>query len=135
MFWQLSLREKDRHKSAFMTPQGLFEFTRVPMGMKGSAAACQRIMNAVLHGLSWKIALVYIDDIIVFSKSFDDHLDDVDRVCTRLTQAGVTLNIKKCSFFQREIRYLGRVISGKGIKANPEKISAILDLAKPIQRR
>ena len=105
MFWQLPLREKDRHKSAFMTPQGLFEFTRVPMGMKGSAAACQRIMNAVLHGLSWKIALVYIDDIIVFSKSFDDHLADVDQVCKRLTQAGVTLNIKKINVRSSKRKY------------------------------
>jgi hypothetical protein len=83
-YWQCGLKECDREKTAFCIPvSGLWQFRVLPFGLKGAPATCERPMERILSGLTWKICLVYLDDIIVFSKTFDEHLENFAEVCER----------------------------------------------------
>ena len=96
--------------------------------MTNAGATFQRFMDAVLAGLKWNTLLVYIDDIVVFFPSFEQHLDDLRQVFDRLRAAVLKLNPKKCHLFQSELACLGHVVSGDGIKPDPLKTRAIREL-------
>ena len=93
-------------------------------------AAFQRRMNECLDGLRDNICIPYLDDILVYSKTFDEHVQDVRQVLRRLQEHGIKLNPSKCKFFQRRVRYLGRVVSGDGYSLDPEDTAAVQNLAK-----
>jgi hypothetical protein len=88
-------------------------------------------MDATLAGLKWKNLVVYMDDIIIFSSRFDEHVEDLKEVFQRLEKANVTLNQSKCEFFKNKIHYLGHVISPDGIQPSPEKVKSILQKQSP----
>ena len=100
----------DRPKTTFTSHEGLFWFLRMPFGLRNAPATFQRFVDITLAGLTWKVCLVYLDDIIVFSRSNEDHLAHLDTVLHRLYSAGMTLNLKKCHFFKDTVGYLGHVI-------------------------
>ena len=102
------------------------------MGLKNSPLTVQRVMEAVLRGLNWKFSFVYLDDIIVFSKTFSDHLFHLRQIFDRLRTAGLKLHPAKCSFAKREIRYLGHIVNCKGISPDPEKVTAIETYPVPV---
>jgi hypothetical protein len=102
-------------KTAFICHRGLFEFTRMPFGLVNASATFQRTMNVVLSGLSYRVCLVYIDDIIIFSPSFSEHLADLDSVFSALYDAGISLKASKCRLFRTEVEYLGHLVSLEGI--------------------
>ena len=110
-FWQIPLNSKSIEKTAFITDSGLYEFNVMPFGLCNAPATFQRFMDATLAGLKWKTLVVYMDDIIIFSSTFEEHINDVEDVFKRLEKANVTLNQNKCEFFQEKIHYLGHVIS------------------------
>ena len=116
---------KDREKTAFCTPEGLFEFNVMPFGLCNTPATFQRLMDSVLVGLHWKNCLMYIDDIVVIGKSFDDHLCNLQQVLERLRQAGLKLQPHKCKFLQSQVTYLGHMVSAQGVSPDPEKTSKI----------
>jgi hypothetical protein len=92
--------EKDRHKTAFSFPGGgLWQFKRMPMGLSNSAPVFERLMERVLSGLTWKTCLVYLDDIIIFSRTFENHLANLRELFERLKEAHLKLSPKKCHFF------------------------------------
>ena len=124
-YWQVEVGEEDREKTAFCTPNGLFEFKVMPFGLCNGPATFQRLMDLVLAGLHMSHCLVYLDDIIVMGKSFGEHLDNLRKVFDRLREAGLTLKPSKCVFFQTEVNYLGHVISRNGISTDPAKISQV----------
>ncbi|KAL5477031.1 hypothetical protein EMCRGX_G023770 [Ephydatia muelleri] len=95
----------------------------------------ERLMEQVLAGLHWSTCLVYIDDIIVFSRTVADHLDQLRDVFTRLKNAGLTLKPSKCHLLQMEVRYLGHVVSGKGIQTDPEKVRSVFDWPIPLNQK
>ena len=130
-FYQVEVAEKDRHKTAFATPEGLFEWLRMPMGLSNSPATFQRAMNMVLSGLTWQNCLVYVDDVIVFSRSEEEHLQHLEDVFTRLETFGFSLKMKKCSFFQKEVEYLGHVVSAAGRRPKPSNLRAVRDFPVP----
>jgi len=88
-------------------------------------------MDLILSGLSWECCLVFVDDIVVFSNSFDEHVRRLGLVLDRLRTAGLKLRPSKCKFFQRRVVFLGHVISGQGVEADPSKVSAVLDWPTP----
>ena len=88
-------------------------------------------MEAVLHGLSWKICLTYLDDVVIFSKTFEDHLQHIATVFNRFRQVNIKLKPSKCHFAQSQVKYLGHVVSAKGICPDPEKIKAIEEFPAP----
>ncbi len=89
-FWQLPVAEEHREKTAFVNPDGLFQFNRLPFGLCGAPPTFQRLMDKVLDGLKWTHCLVYMDDILVFGNSFEQHNDRLGRVLTAIQNAGLT---------------------------------------------
>ena len=135
-FYGIPLKPADKEKTAFNTPDGQFQFTRMPFGLRNAPAAYSRAMDIMLGGLKWQTCLVYMDDILIFTKgSFDDHLRDLRDVFDRIRAFGLGLKAKKCSFFQRRVSYLGYVIDAQGIRTDPKKVAAVTKIAPPRSRR
>ena len=130
-FWQIPIEESDKEKTAFITYEGLFEWNTMPMGLTNSPSAFQRNMERVLSGLNWKICLVFIDDIIVFSKDFNQHIQDLHEILTRLRRFGLKIKLDKCHFCRKNLPYLGVIISGENVLMDPAKITSIKNMTIP----
>ena len=131
-YWQVGLAEKDRPKTAFsIAGGGLWQFTVMPFGLCNAPATFERLMERVLHGLSWKQCLVFLDDIIVFSKTFSEHLDILREVFNRLKTANLKLSPGKCILLQDKVNYLGHVVSADGVGTDPKKIESIVEWPTP----
>ena len=132
-YWQVSVAEEDKPKTAFTTPYGLYQFTRMPFGLQGAPATFQRMVDNLLEGLE-QFASAYMDDIIIFSTEWNAHLHQLSSVLDRIQQAGLTVKIKKCQFAMVECGYLGyRVGSGK-VKPQDLKVEAIQQMLAPITK-
>ena len=130
-YFQIPLVEEDIPKSAFVCKYGHYEMTRMPFGLNNAASTFQRTMELALANLQWVTCLIYIDDIIVFGKSFEEHMHRVEEVLARLETAGLKLRAEKCQVLQREVVFLGHVVSGEGVKPNPTNIEKIMSWPKP----
>jgi len=130
-YWQIGLEESAKPLTAFVTQDGLYEFERMPFGLHNAPATFQRAMQEVLRGLNWKFVLCYLDDVIVFSSSFSEHLSHLRQIFHRLRQAGLKLQPKKCTFGQKEVKYLGHVVSEKGIATDPDKVKIVKEYPTP----
>lgn len=130
-YWSIPMHPEDIHKTAFTTRSGNFEFTVLPYGLTGAVATFQNAMNSLLSGLTWKISLVYLDDILIFSRTFDEHLAHVRLVLDRFKDAGFQLNLGKCTFAAPKTRYLGFVISRNGSRPDPSNVDKINNASTP----
>lgn len=130
-YHQISLREEDQHKTGFSALGYKFQFTKLPFGLVNSAAAFQRIMTNILAGLVGKGCFVYIDDIIIYGRTQEEHNENLSKVLNRLLSYKMKIQPSKCHFYKKEISYLGFVISDEGVKMDPEKIKAIMSLNPP----
>ncbi len=130
-YWQIRMSDRDREKTAFTTFMGLFEWTIMPFGLTNAPATFQRAMQFVLAGLQNKNCLVYIDDILIFSPTFEQHLNDIAEVLTKLKEHNLKLKPKKCSFGRKQLAYLGHLISKEGVRPDPAKIEAVQKLSAP----
>jgi hypothetical protein len=128
-FHQLPLDKSSRPTTAFSTRRGLYQWTTVPFGIRNGPAAFQRLLDSVLAGL--KCCLLYLDDIIVYSKTFDEHLLSLDKVFTAIRSAGLKLNAKKCAFGVRRVSYLGHVISKDGVEVDSHKVQTARNFPVP----
>ncbi|UYV69350.1 K02A2.6-like [Cordylochernes scorpioides] len=118
-------------KTAFITPDGLYEFLVMPFGLCNAPATFERMMDKILKGLKWTMALCYLDDIVVYSKSFNEHLHPLEIILQCLDKAELRLNPKKCLFGSKRIRVFGHLVDSKGIYPDPEKIEAIAKFPTP----
>ena len=134
-FWQIRMEGGSQAKTAFITPQGLFEFRVMPFGLTNAPAVFQRLMTKVLMGLNPPegpdFVGVFIDDIIVFSRTLNEHLEHLRRVLERIKGAGLKLKPVKCRFICREVEYLGHLVTPHGLKTNPRLVEAVTQFPLP----
>ncbi|XP_062606710.1 uncharacterized protein LOC134268467 [Saccostrea cucullata] len=131
-YHQVEIFEPHKERTAFTVgPLGLYEFNRMPFGLTGAPATYQRLMQETLGDLHLKICCIFIDDIIVFSSTFQQHLERLKLVFDRIRAANLKLSPKKCSLFKRKVKYVGHVVSSEGVETDPDKISKVVDWPTP----
>ncbi|KAB5587895.1 Retrovirus-related Pol polyprotein [Ceratobasidium theobromae] len=130
-FTQLSIKEEDKPKTAFRCHRGLFQFKRLPFGFRNGPAVFQRVMTNVLAPFLWTFALVYIDDIVIFSKNVDDHCGHLHEVLQAIHKSGITLSPSKCFIGYESLLLLGQKVSRLGLSTHKEKVDAIVQLEPP----
>ena len=108
--------------TAFITPWGLYEWVRVPFGLTNAPAEFQRFMKSTLFDMRDKFTFPYLNDNLVFSDTFDDHLNHLKKVFQRLREKGIKIKASKCKLFQRQVNYLGRFISSDGYQSDQANI-------------
>ena len=134
-YWQLDMHPEDKHLSAFNVGcLGFYQWRRLAMGLSNSAATFQRVMELVMGSLNLQACLLYLDDIIVFSDSWESHLARLELVLSKLEDAGLKLKPSKCCLFQKQIKYLGHIISEEGLATDPSKIEKVIAWPVPTER-
>ena len=133
-YWQVPVAEKDRAKTAFITPNGLYQFRVMPFGLNGAPATFQRMMDRVVRGLE-SFTADYIDDIAIFSDTWENHLCHIREVLLRLRDSNLTAKLKKCQFGKEECVFLGYVVGNGHVKPDPEKIRSVKEYPVPLTKK
>lgn len=134
-FHQILIEDDDQRKTAFSTPFGHYEFLRMPFGLKNAPSTFQRLINSVLREYINKICVVYLDDILIFSTSIEEHIDSIKKIFAKLREHNLKLQIDKCNFFCKETDYLGHTLTSDGIKPNSTRIESIQKLKLPTTQK
>lgn len=129
---QVPVTEADRPKTAFCTPFGLFEWNRMPFGLCNAPGTFQRLMQRLFGDQQNQSLLLYLDDIVVFSSTIQQHLERLEVVLGRLQRENLKAKLTKCAFFQQEVRYLGHVISSQGVGTDPSKVEVVANWQPPV---
>ena len=130
-YWQVRMAKKDLDKTAFITHQGLFQFKVMPFKLTNAPPTFQRLMNTVLRDFLRKCVAVFVDDVCVYSKTWEQHLLDLQAVFEALQNAGLRLNLKKCHFCRPEVAFLGFIVSAEGTKSDPAKVQDMIQFPRP----
>ena len=133
-YWQVLIDPRDRHKTAFITKYGLYEHVRLAMGLCNSPATYQRIMTYVLQNMLWKNVLVYLDDIIILGRTFEEHRCVLESVLQRFREHNLKFKPKKCELFRTEVDFLGRRVGRNGISIPEAKIKSVLEWPVPVTK-
>ena len=130
-YWQVAMSPEAKRKAAFVTNEGLFQFRVMPFGLCNAPATFERLMDRVLCGMRWSRCLVYLDDVISFGKSIPEALMRLEEVLARLSDFGLQLKAKKCTFMQTEVGFLGHIVGRSGLACDTEKLSAVRKWHEP----
>lgn len=132
-YWQVSVREEDRDKTAFISPLGIYRFKRMPFGLKNAPATFQRLIDRLRSCASLKdiTIMAYLDDLLIISDGFQQHLNDLETVFERLTEYSLHINREKCVFARERVKYLGHIITQEGVSIDHDKVSAVLEMKEP----
>ena len=130
-FTQLQMADESKELTAFRCHRGLYQFNRLPFGYRNGPSIFQRVMQDVLAPYLWIFTLVYIDDIVIYSTTFEDHLIHIDKVLKAVSRAGITLSPKKCNFAFQSLTLLGQRVSQLGLSTHKSKVDAINQLVIP----
>lgn len=133
-FHQVLVHKNDQAKTAFSTPYGHYEYVRMPFGLKNAPSTFQRLMNYVLRNYNNRICIVYMDDILIFSSSIEEHTKNIRTIFSVLRRANLKIQVDKCNFMKKETDYLGYVLTENGVQPNPDKIQKILNLTLPTRQ-
>ncbi|GFX65955.1 retrovirus-related Pol polyprotein from transposon 412 [Trichonephila clavipes] len=124
-YWQVEIHPEDREKQHSLPAKDYGSSKVMPFGLCNAPATFERLMETVLKGLTFEACLIYLDDVIIGGRTFEEHLQNIRKVLSKLSDANLKLNPSKCKFFQKEVNYLGHIISAEGVRTNPEKVSAV----------
>lgn len=124
-YYQIEMEESDKQKTAFVCPLGFWEFNRMPQGITNAPSTFQRLMERCMGDLNRKEVLVFIDDLIVFSSTLEEHETRLKQVLKRLREFGLKLSPEKCKFCQTSVKYLGHIVSQHGVETDPAKVEAL----------
>ncbi|GBG84623.1 hypothetical protein CBR_g38905 [Chara braunii] len=130
-YHQIAIRPEDQHKTAFETKYGLYEFVVMPFGLCNAPGTFQHAMNRIFHDYLDKFVIVYLDDILIFSKTVEEHVAHLDKVLSLLRQHKFKINDEKCEFGCTGVFYLGHEISAEGLKPDDAKVASIRDWPRP----
>ena len=130
-YHQIKIRKEDIPKTAFITRYGLYEYTVMSFGLTNAPATFMRLMNSVFHEYHDKFIIVYIDDILVYSKTEDEHAEHLRLILTKLREHRLYAKFSNCEFWLKELVFLGHVVSAQGVSVVPDKIQFILDWETP----
>lgn len=130
-FNEIRMKEGDEEKTDFLTRWGLFEYVVMPFGLCNAPGTFQSFINATLREYLDDFATAYLDDILIYSDTREEHIEHVNKVLDRLEKAGLFLEIDKCEFFVAEVKYLGLIVKTEGIKMDPVKVEAIVNWKAP----
>ena len=131
-YWKIPVAEVDTQVTEFTCPSGTWQCVCPPIRLSNAPATVRTAMNMILASLKWPIRLVYLDDVIVFSCSPKEHLQHLDEVLTRLSNAGVTWKAAKCHFFEEGVKYLGHVVIPVRVHVLEKKHWALTGLRYPV---
>ncbi|GFX85329.1 retrovirus-related Pol polyprotein from transposon opus [Trichonephila clavipes] len=134
-YFQLAISPKDIKKITFITCNSTFAFLRMPFGLLGVAQNFQKAIDIILKSVIGRFVMVYMDDVIITSPSFNEHIDHLNQVFTLLRDAGLSLNKEKCHFTRDKLKYLGVIISKEGIETDNSKVKAIAEMKPPKNNR
>jgi len=130
-YWSIELSPDDRPKTAFSDGTNLWQFKRMPYGLKTAGATYQRMINFILSPVLGRHTMAYLDDVVIYSKNFDDHLRHLEETLKLVEQAGFKLNLNKCQFAVQKLKLLGFVVSTNGVTPDPDKVTAIASMPAP----
>lgn len=134
-YWQIAVDEMDREKTAFITPDGLYQFKVMPFGLCNAPATFERMMDSLLLGFKWSTCLCYLDDVIIFSPTFETHLQRLSDILGVFRKAGLQLNSTKCHFASRQLTILGHLVNAAGVQPDPDKIHAVRNFPVPVSSK
>ena len=134
-YHHVQIAEEDKPKTAFLSRYGLLQYTAMPFGLTNAPATFQRLMERVLAHMNWKDCLVYIDDVLIWSKTFQEHLEKLQSVFRAFEKAGLRIKTKKCHICCKTVPYLGHLLSESGIQMDPQRIKAIVEMRPPSQKK
>jgi hypothetical protein len=130
-YYQIRVRLEDVPKTAFQTHKGHYEFKVMPFGLTNAPTTLQATMNQLFRPYLRKFVLVFFDDILIYSKTWKEHMKHLEQVLSFLEKNQFYAKLSKCSFGKKEAEYLGHIISREGVKVDPNKIKAIIECPKP----
>ncbi|XP_073711543.1 uncharacterized protein [Misgurnus anguillicaudatus] len=130
-YYQIPMAEEDKEKTAFICPLGFFQFERMPQGITGAPATFQRLMEKAVGDMHMLEVIVYLDDLIVFGKTLEEHEQRLLKVIARLEEAGLKLSLDKCQFCRSQVTYVGHIVSENGIATDPDKVEAVTRWKQP----
>lgn len=134
-YYQIPMNQEDAEKTAFTTRTGQYNFARMPFGLSGAPATFQRVMADVLREFNWKACVIYIDDVLIFGRSLQEHNDRLAAVLKRFIEAGLKLSPSKCTFMRRQVKYLGHIMDSRGVHTDPDKVSCIKNWPRPASNK
>lgn len=134
-YYQIAMREEDKEKTAFICPLGFYQFERMPQGITGAPATFQRLMEKAVGDMNLLQVLVYLDDLIIFGRTLEEHEERLMKVLDRLQEVGLKISLDKCQFCQPKVRYVGHIVSAEGVATDPAKIEAVTTWPQPTDLR
>ncbi|KAK9401817.1 hypothetical protein NXF25_010173 [Crotalus adamanteus] len=130
-YHQIPMHPEDREKTMFICTLGFYEFNRLPQGLSGAPVTFQRLMERTVEDMKLIEVLVYLDDIIVFGETLEQHEEHLKKVLTSFHEEGLKLSLEKCQFYQPSVTYLGYVVLADGVAMDPAKLEAVVSWPRP----
>lgn len=130
-YYQIAMKEEDKEKTAFICPLGVYQFERMPQNITGAPAMFQRLMEKAVGDMNLLQVLVYLDDLIIFGKSLEEHEERLLKVLDRLREVNLKISLDKCRFCQTKVKYVGHIVSDEGVEVDPAKVEAVHTWPRP----